>query len=421
MIPDPFFSGDALAGAEPHETPFPGWSESWWADPAEARAATAVMRSPSAAVVRSELGGSALAEIVALEEDGVFSTGIRVQLTQEGLYSVVLVDQLDDSLCSSAPALVRGSAFTFMGSDALQLKSSSRTDAGEPVVGRVRSASLAPAGVGGEAAFLNLYVKLSSSGSGLAVVTPVRDGELLVDERVLLPIDANGRPLVHRTHEVGLAVGDEIRQAVRGTWFEALIELVDLAGCGPVSVEGVEVEWDLVTEGVEDRSFEEEELVLPSRTGSSFTFMGAEGELAQFGGSTSDLGAFLTALARTNSYAPGGIGGEAIFTNVYLTLQRDNTETLTLHLTPIVDGVELDSIELELAGVAGPVRAVHEIGLAIPYPSVADPQLFYAMRGEWIQLQLETVAALPDGRIVVDGVELEVEVVTEGKDASNED
>lgn len=160
-------------------------------------------------------------------------------------------------------------------------------------------------------------------------------------------------------------------------------------------------------------------LVLPSPTRTVFWFLGADGELALGASGVDDLGATLDALAETNAYAPAGIGGEAMFTNVYMSLFRDCTEDVTLIFTLIVDGVEEDPINLTIPGVASPARSVYEIGLSKPYPSAADPQILTAPRGQWVQLRVETSGGLPDGRFVIEGLELEREIVTEGQGAIN--
>lgn len=137
-----------------------------------------------------------------------------------------------------------------------------------------------------------------------------------------------------------------------------------------------------------------------------------------------DLGEPIELVALSNEYAPAGIGGEAIFTNVYLTLFRSNDAELTLLLTPWVNGVAEETIEIVRPATAAPVREVLEIGLARYYPSALNPQIANAMRGTWFQAELrtpadESVAIMPDGRVIVEGWELEHELVTEGKEAVN--
>lgn len=160
-------------------------------------------------------------------------------------------------------------------------------------------------------------------------------------------------------------------------------------------------------------------LQLPSRETTVYWYLGTDDCLARGGLGTTDVGQAIGFRARTRSYAPAGIGGEVICTNVYLSMQRANTADLSLTVTPIVDGVEKDAIALVLEATDEPVREVHELGLAQLYPSAADPQIAVALRGCWFQLEVRASDAGAAGRLVIEGVELEFETVTEGKQASN--
>lgn len=160
-------------------------------------------------------------------------------------------------------------------------------------------------------------------------------------------------------------------------------------------------------------------LQLPSRTRTVFWFLGADDQLALGASGVDDLTVDVDARAETNAYAPSGIGGETAFFNLYLSLFRDCTTDVTLLVTPIIDGEELAAIELVIPGVASPIRSVYEVGLAVPYPSAADPQILTAPRGQWCQFRIETSGGLPDGRFAIEGIELELEDVTEGQGAFN--
>lgn len=160
-------------------------------------------------------------------------------------------------------------------------------------------------------------------------------------------------------------------------------------------------------------------LQLPTRDTRVHWYLGTDAALAKGGQGTDDLGTGYTFRAKTRSYAPAGIGGECIFTNLYISLLRSNTEDMTIEIVPIVDGVAQDAVALVLEAVAAPLREVHEVGLAVFYPSAANPQIATAMRGCWFQTEVRSSGAIPAGRTVVEGIELEHEVVTEGRQASN--
>lgn len=161
-------------------------------------------------------------------------------------------------------------------------------------------------------------------------------------------------------------------------------------------------------------------LQLPTRETSVYWYLGVAAGLAR--GSvegSSDLGTDIELVARTNEYLVAGIGGEAIFRNVYLALFRSNSDTLQLSVTPVVDGVEYEAIIIDLEAVANPTRETLEVGLAVLYPSVANPQIATALRGEKFALEIRSVGTIPPGRFKIEGMELEWDVVTEGKEAVN--
>jgi hypothetical protein len=161
-------------------------------------------------------------------------------------------------------------------------------------------------------------------------------------------------------------------------------------------------------------------LELPVREVTVFWYLAVDDNLAMGGQENADdLGADIELVAKTNAYAPAGIGGESIFTNVYLTLFRSNATQLELSLVPIVNGVEQDAIQIIRPAVLVPTREVLEIGLVVFYPSALDPQIATAMRGCWFELELRSVGTIPDGRLIIEGIELEHEQVTEGKQAVN--
>lgn len=165
-------------------------------------------------------------------------------------------------------------------------------------------------------------------------------------------------------------------------------------------------------------------LELPSRIQKTFWYLGVDENLALGESGTTDLGEPIEFVALSAEYAPAGFGGEAIFTDLRLTLFRDNDEDMVLEVTPIVDGERQDPIDLELPAVAEPARAIHELGLANYHPSPEDPQYSTALRGTYFQVELRTPGAgesvdLYNGRLVIEEVELEWDPVREGRSASN--
>jgi len=163
---------------------------------------------------------------------------------------------------------------------------------------------------------------------------------------------------------------------------------------------------------------------LPDRESKTFWYLAVDANLAQGSQGNQDLGESIEAVALTNAYAPAGIGGEAVFLNLRIAVFRDNAEDMELEVTPIVDGEEQDVIVLDLPAVASGARSIHELGLAVYYPSSADPQIATGMRGTWFQAELRTVGppesiGRVDGRLVVEGMDLEFSIEREGRAADN--
>ena len=123
-----------------------------------------------------------------------------------------------------------------------------------------------------------------------------------------------------------------------------------------------------------------------------------------------DGGAAFDLLAMTNRVAPGGAGGEAIFTVLWLPLTY--TMVATVRITPILDGVALDSQEVALAGKSERTTQRWKFGLSVPYKDALNvEQGRFAARGARFQAKVETVGGLAAGHLIVEGIELEHEVV----------
>ena len=142
----------------------------------------------------------------------------------------------------------------------------------------------------------------------------------------------------------------------------------------------------------------------------------AGGVLLEADQGTGDNAAAFNLLARTNRVAPAGVGGECIFTALYLAISH--TEAATLRVTPILDGVALEPTDIALPLVAARTLTAHDVGISIPYTVAAVEAARFAARGTWLQVQVETLAAAPGdfGDLIIESVEVEYEVVRETKD-----
>ncbi len=123
-----------------------------------------------------------------------------------------------------------------------------------------------------------------------------------------------------------------------------------------------------------------------------------------------DAGAGFDMLATTNRVAPAGAGGEAIFTVLWLALTY--TMAVTVRVTPYVDGVALDSQQIALAAQAERTTKRWKVGLSVPlFDALLNEVARFAPRGVWFQAKVESTGGLATGDLIVEGVEIEHEVV----------
>lgn len=162
-------------------------------------------------------------------------------------------------------------------------------------------------------------------------------------------------------------------------------------------------------------------------------FMGRKGTLAEVFewniGFTDSTGDSIIPLAKTVRFAPGGAGGEAIFTQFWIAITSDMT-SVTLRFTPIIDGIPLDGTgpvpfnfderqTLALSGTPGTrVTERFEFGMSLPYTDgVTAETLRTALRGTWFQLLIDTVGGLTAGDLILEQPEIEFEIVQESEAA----
>lgn len=127
-----------------------------------------------------------------------------------------------------------------------------------------------------------------------------------------------------------------------------------------------------------------------------------------------DVDQAIAVLAESDPISPAGPGGESVFYG--LTCVFLHTMAVTIVVTPIVDGVELETQDIVLTSKATRTREQIELGLSIPIMDVEEPPVEQgrcAPRGTWFQVRL-SIAAIATGDLIVEGVALEHEVVAEG-------
>ncbi len=124
-----------------------------------------------------------------------------------------------------------------------------------------------------------------------------------------------------------------------------------------------------------------------------------------------DVDTAIAVLAESDPIAPAGPGGESVFYG--LTVVVLHTMAVTIVLTPIIDGVALETQNIVLTTKATRTREQIELGLSIPIMHAAVERGRCAPRGTWFQVRL-SVTAIATGDLIIEGVALEQEVVSEG-------
>ena len=127
-----------------------------------------------------------------------------------------------------------------------------------------------------------------------------------------------------------------------------------------------------------------------------------------------DVDAAIAVLAESDPISPAGPGGESVFYG--LTVVVLHTMAVTIVLTPVVDGVALETQNIVFTAKGTRTREQVELGLSVPLMDAAGPPVERgrcAPRGTWFQVRL-SVTAIAAGDLIIEGVALEQEVLSEG-------
>jgi hypothetical protein len=309
-------------------------------------------------------------------------------------------------------------------------------DAATPVEAIVVPNWVAPGGIAADVLFSTLYLTLTWSTQVTVRVTPMLNGRRLDAEAVELELLPNDPP-VTRTFEIQLseAVLDNdievTRTGLRGTWFTFEIRTVGLLGCADLFFEGAELEYTVLRETQPGVTFFAPAAQPPAAppVGPTLLFggQGGFGPLYAFDEGASDDGATVEAVAEPNAVAPAGVGGECIFSTLWLAITHRNAAPLTLRITPLVDFQPLQqaivredltiSDEIVIApSPTGWLTEVIEVGLSVPIESGGVELGRVAPRGAWFSFRLELVSPLADGDdLILEAAELEYTRVRESE------
>lgn len=386
----------------------------------------------SAVVVDTTFRVDGEAEAVTLVGVGtLFGFALEASFIQRGVWDVILIDSLPGQPCAAfaaervgAPIGGPGIWMFLGGAGNLELHAYTPLEGGEILHGIVRPNVVAPAGAGGECVFHNLYVAVTAHTFGVITVTPIVDGRVLTAEARDCIVGSSGERIRER-FEIPFSdptrdgsAEERARRGVRGRWVSCLIDFRDIFACGPLVIDGVEVEYTQVSESLPTLGFTAENLQMEDRPRPARPFFGAV-DLLEAETGLEDDGEPIQFRVQANPIAPSGIGGEAVFHDVYLTITRSNPTEVVLLVTPVVDGLDLPEVELPLPGVEDPVTEAHEIGLALPIlDSLGMQRGTRAVRGVWmsVRIELDAPAEWTAGRLIIEGVEVSATTATESEE-----
>lgn len=385
---------------------------------------------------RTDQAETGYAEVAAVVDESGF-IGIQAEIILEEVWDVVLLDSFDDDICPppgwdrDAPLSDRTPFFLGGNDSRIRLLSLGNRDDANIVATKFRPNPIAPGGLGASCLFQNLYIAVETWTGGFVKVTPIVNGEKLTTEAMAFAVPfpgTGGERGLHR-FEIPLSrayddgSGVVSRAGLVGTWFTCEIEVMDSWGCGRLAVGDPELEFEVLDNSHLGLAFTGEVMAEPTRTPRAPFFLGADSSyILREGQDNQDALTDYGFFARTNDLAPAGVGGECLFHAVYLSVTRNNTAAWTCDATPIVDGVELETVTITFGAIAGGkmVTEHQEIFLAQPYKEGGSTeQSLYHPRGAWFQLRLEANDA-PDSHFTFEGFELEFAVVREGlEDVTN--
>lgn len=132
-----------------------------------------------------------------------------------------------------------------------------------------------------------------------------------------------------------------------------------------------------------------------------------------------DAGTTFVGSARSNRVAPAGIGGECAFYALYVAVVSGEDD-VPMIARVYVDDVAQPDFAFTLAGTGDDTkrRGVVEVPLEVPLPdSITNHATLgrWAPRGMWIQVELVTAFDETIAEVQIDGVEIEYDVLKEGR------
>lgn len=129
---------------------------------------------------------------------------------------------------------------------------------------------------------------------------------------------------------------------------------------------------------------------------------------------TDDAGATFQFLARSNQIVPTDPTVEiAVFATYLVVTASDTSAPLTLAVSLYVDAAAPLTRTVTVPATTGERQYPFEVGWHLPVLDGSQERVTIAPRGVKIVVELASTGAIPAGRIVIDGVTSEIEVLGE--------
>ncbi len=276
-----------------------------------------------------------------------------------------------------------------------------------------------PAGVGGEAVFRTLHLSVTTTTIAVISIIPILDGDRLPDqERVFQVIPASTyrseRIEVDLTKPFKSSGIERFRNGLRGSYIQFEICALDTGGTGRIEIDGLSITYLNARETHPwSRPFIGElETDVETESASRFYFGtdnddGDEAAIYKAEEGSFDFGKRLRLWIETRAVAVAGLGQEAIMSNLYICITRSNAASAQINVTPILDGIDLETELITLAGTTFPLTEVLEIPLSVPFSRDGIERGRTSPRGVWFSYRITNEGERPDGEFAVNGAAIE--------------
>jgi hypothetical protein len=313
--------------------------------------------------------------------------------------------------------------YTSGGDAILELDRMAVDDQGYDYTSKLTPTEIFPAGAAGEALFKAVYISLEAicpttfdltpilNGRRLDTITVSVPGRALTDEPDVWRVEV---PLVEKYLDGGT---ERFRYGLRGTFFTFELSVIPSEADVTFAFLEADVAVQVLRESQPGIVFYEEALVAPTCGLTEYEFFGQrEGDgIAQPGGEQ-DFGTDFENVLYMHATMPGGAPGEAMFPFLYLLVTRNNSQPVTVTVTPYLDTYALPQETVTLAAVSDPVSDVHEVAVDREAYTAYIERFKYSPRGIRMAFKFE-LSGVRGGEVIFEHAEIQAQVLRESEEA----